>query len=177
MSYLMRLKILKERYFKVSETRIETVFCDDIREEVGNKRSLMGIYHGEMFVQSVPILLPRLCFYINFVSDLTVQAGKVVIKVVKGADEEELMSTGVIEPEQTVKNENHLGVPYLTRTLTLAFGLSPFMIDSETVIKVVAETDLGKIIGPCLRIRLADNQLTKAPNKVSKRKVVNKPDQ
>jgi hypothetical protein len=159
----------------VLESRLETVFCDDIREEVGNKRSLMGIYHGEMFVQSVPILLPRLCFYINFVSDLTIQAGKVVIKVVKGADEEELMSTGVIEPEQTVTNENHLGVPYLTHRLTLAFGLSPFMINSETVIKVVAETDLGKIIGPCLRIRLADSQLTKPPSKSSKRKDINRP--
>lgn len=36
--------------------------CDDIRIEVGNKHSFMGIYRGQMIIQSFPTLLPRLCF-------------------------------------------------------------------------------------------------------------------
>lgn len=142
----------------MTESRIETIFCDDIREEVGNKRSLMGIYQSDMFIQSMPALLPRLCFYINFVCDISVQLDKVEFKVVKGTEEEELFSTGVINPGNTAVNENDLGFPYSNRSLTLAFGMSPFMIDSETVIKVIAMIDSMKISGPCLRVRLASNQ-------------------
>lgn len=155
----------------MTESRIETVFCDDIREEVGNKRSLMGIYQGEMFIQSMPALLPRLCFYVNFVCNISVQLEKVEFKVVKGAEEEELFSTGVINPGNTTVNENNLGFPYSNRTLTLAFGMSPFMIDSETVIRVVAMIDSRKISGPCLRVRLADNQIAKKSVTVKKPKI------
>jgi hypothetical protein len=36
------------------------LFCDDIRFEVGNKYSFMGIYSGEMiFAGSPPVMLPR----------------------------------------------------------------------------------------------------------------------
>lgn len=162
MSCLLHSKILRKSLNKVTEPRIETIFCDDIREEVGNKRSLMGVYSGELLIQSVPVLLPRLCFYITFVSDITAQVGKVEIKVVKGANEEELLSTGIIEPAEVPLKDDNLGVAYLSRTLVLAFALSPFLIDSETVIKVVAETELGKISGPCLRIRLANSQLVES---------------
>lgn len=152
-------------------TRLQTVFCDDIREEVGNKRSLMGIYQGEMFIQSLPVLLPRLCFYISYVSDFSKPREKVEFKVVKGADEEELFSTGVIDAGRPVTNENNLGVPYLNSTLTLAFGMSPFMIDSETVIRIVAISGAEKVLGPCLRVRLADNQIAKNPVAIKKPKI------
>lgn len=136
------------------EPRIETVFCDDIREEVGNKRSLMGIYHSEMFVHDFPTVLPRLCFYVTFTTDIESTDGKVEFKVVKGKDEEELISTNIDIPIDKM-NENNLGVPYTQRNLILAFGLSPFSVDAETVIRVIAQTEQVKLMGPCLRIRKA----------------------
>jgi hypothetical protein len=47
-----------------------TIFCDDIRQEVGNKSSLMGVYNtGELVVhQELPQTL-RLGFYIVFRED------------------------------------------------------------------------------------------------------------
>lgn len=33
------------------------IFCDDVRDEVGNKLSLMGIYSDKLVVQSLPIQL------------------------------------------------------------------------------------------------------------------------
>ena len=35
-------------------------FCDDVRIEIGNKTSLMGIYGGELLVPAMPTILPRL---------------------------------------------------------------------------------------------------------------------
>lgn len=38
-----------------------TTFCDDLRQEVGNKVSYMGVYQGMMLSQVFPIALPKLC--------------------------------------------------------------------------------------------------------------------
>src|SRR5215467_682878 len=44
-----------------------TLFCDDIRLEVGNKVTLVGIYTTGMVVpQSFPITLPKFCLWINY---------------------------------------------------------------------------------------------------------------
>jgi hypothetical protein len=40
------------------------VLCDDIRDEAGNKRSLMGIYSDNIIFKSVPAALPKICLYI-----------------------------------------------------------------------------------------------------------------
>jgi len=38
-----------------------SVFCDDIRNELNNKISLMGIFGSLMYLQSFPTVLPKLC--------------------------------------------------------------------------------------------------------------------
>ena len=47
--------------------RVYTILCDDVRNEVGNKRSIIGLYRGNMIFQSVPAVLPQinLCVLID----------------------------------------------------------------------------------------------------------------
>ncbi len=45
--------------------QIITIVCDDIRREVGNKRSLMGIY-DDIIVESIPQLMPKICLAVSF---------------------------------------------------------------------------------------------------------------
>ena len=40
---------------------LHVVFCDDVRQEAGNKLSLMGIYQASLSVPSLPTKLPKLC--------------------------------------------------------------------------------------------------------------------
>lgn len=40
----------------------EVIVCDDVREELGNKRSLMGIYENAIVLDAFPAAIPRLCF-------------------------------------------------------------------------------------------------------------------
>jgi hypothetical protein len=40
-----------------------TLVCDDVRLEVGNKLSLMGIYYEEIRFSSIPARLPKLCIF------------------------------------------------------------------------------------------------------------------
>jgi hypothetical protein len=42
------------------------MICDDIREEVGNKMSMMGIYQKDIYVPRFPFTFPKLCFVVNY---------------------------------------------------------------------------------------------------------------
>jgi hypothetical protein len=39
------------------DRHIQTVFCDDIRHEVGGKHSYIGVYSGKLFVPTFPATL------------------------------------------------------------------------------------------------------------------------
>src|SRR4030095_11746465 len=44
-----------------------TIFCDDIRQEVGGKFSYIGVYSGQMIIHGTcPVTLPKLCLAITF---------------------------------------------------------------------------------------------------------------
>lgn len=44
--------------------RYHVILCDDVRNEVGNKLSLMGIYGPELWVGRLPVAMPRLCIVV-----------------------------------------------------------------------------------------------------------------
>src|SRR5260221_12068288 len=44
----------------MNDRRAECVFCEDIRHEVGNKLSYMGVYRELMLVESFPVTIPNL---------------------------------------------------------------------------------------------------------------------
>lgn len=45
------------------------IFCDDIRNEVGEKLSFIGCYNGVMFVEpEFPLTLPKFCAHVTLVT-------------------------------------------------------------------------------------------------------------
>jgi len=44
------------------------IYCDDIRQEVGGKTTLVGIYSGHCFVNTIPCALPKLCISLSLSS-------------------------------------------------------------------------------------------------------------
>ena len=42
---------------------IFTILCDDIRQEIGNKISLMGVYGKDIVVPFFPFTFPKLCLW------------------------------------------------------------------------------------------------------------------
>ncbi len=76
-----------------------TLICDDIREEVGNKISMMGVYAKDIFVPKFPFTFPKLCFVINyenikggdiFSAELLDPSGNRIGKKVKGGPPEHI---------------------------------------------------------------------------------------
>lgn len=43
-----------------------TSLCEDIRDEIGNKKSLMGVFSGDILVSEFPARL-RVAFYIEYI--------------------------------------------------------------------------------------------------------------
>lgn len=44
---------------------VHVTYCDDIRQEVGGKITLVGIYSGQCLVPAIPYVLAKLCVVIN----------------------------------------------------------------------------------------------------------------
>lgn len=137
---------------------LEVIYCDDIREEVGNKFSYMGVYSGELTVPNAPVLLPKLCVVAKVITDIAnpFESLEVRIVMVKGDDETEILSTGPI-PFPADLPKQHDDSTRLMAQMT--FMLSPFQISEETTLRVKAITECEELSGTtALRIRIVPPQ-------------------
>jgi hypothetical protein len=128
---------------------IEVVYCDDIREEIGNKVSYMGIYSKDLFVPTAPVVLPKLCIAVKVVTDITDPFKELEVRILKGEDEVELLTTGPIPgpPDDWSSEDNSTFM-----IAQMAFMLAPYQIDGDTILRVRARTEREDLKGRDLRI-------------------------
>ena len=128
---------------------IEVIYCDDIREEVGNKVSYMGIYSKDLFVPVAPVVLPKLCIAVKVVTDMTDPFRELEVRILKGEDEVELLTTGPIPgpPDDWSSEDNSTFM-----VAQMAFMLAPYQIDGDTILRVRARTEREDLKGRALRI-------------------------
>lgn len=131
---------------------IEVTYCDDIREEVGNKVSYMGVYSGELSVPTSPVILPKLCIAVKVVTDISDPFSSLEVRLVKGDDEVELLSTGQIRTPVDMSSFDKKSTQMVAQ---MAFMLAPFQIEEETILRVKANTEREELRGMALRIRIA----------------------
>lgn len=133
---------------------LEVIYCDDIREEVGNKFSYMGVYSGELTVPNAPVLLPKLCVVAKAITDIAnpFESLEVRIVMVKGDDETEILSTGPIPCPADLPRQHDDSTRFMAQ---MTFMLSPFQINEETILRVKAITEREELSGTtALRIRI-----------------------
>jgi hypothetical protein len=58
-------------------------FCDDVREEAGNKVSFMGIYGANLVVRSFPTTLLKLCCVFNVRIPVTMKPRRVLLRLLR----------------------------------------------------------------------------------------------
>ncbi len=75
------------------------IICDDIRQEISNKLSFIGIYGKDIFVSKIPFTFPKLCFAIlykdiktedSFSIELINPSGKQLGKTINGSVPKEI---------------------------------------------------------------------------------------
>lgn len=62
---------------------VHTIWCDDIRQEIGNKPSFMGVYSNGIVFSSLPTMLQQLAIYTWIISPLDNPFKKLSLKVVR----------------------------------------------------------------------------------------------
>ena len=101
-----------------------TLLCDDIRQEMGGKTSLMGIYDHHIVVPQVPFVLPKVCFYTRF--------GRM--------DGQFKFSFSIVSPNGERKDiirDSDVQIPEGAKEGTFNVIASPFEVNAEGVFEVI----------------------------------------
>jgi hypothetical protein len=128
----------------VSTDRFVSVqFCDDIRQELGNKFSLIGCYGPLIQVHPLPSVLPKLCASVKVYTPIERPFGKLVVRILRG-------DTAVAE--MPFANESALPPPVPMdgarwQMAIAMFIMSPFPVEAACTLRVEVETDERMLSG------------------------------
>ena len=134
---------------------IQAIFCDDIRHEVGNKVSFMGVYSGQLLVPSLPVILPKLCVVTSVMTSVEEPFEQLTVRLFK---DDEVLTEISLTAEQLaaplqVMNEETEDSSFPVFLFQTAFIISPLVIDSPCVLRVFAENEADEIRSLSLKIR------------------------
>lgn len=140
----------------MSDERVVTVqFCDDIRQEIGNKYSLVGCYGPSMLLSAMPVVLPKLCAFVRIYTPIHRPFAKVSIRVLRG---NHLLTE--MEIPQDVLAGFGATEPFAGDSRVLigsALTISPLVVEEACVLRIEVETDEDSLTGDTLRIERASS--------------------
>lgn len=116
------------------------IFCDDIRQEVGNKVSIIGIYRGvASYGAEFPLTIPRFCIAVNWVQHREDEIKSIKLRVL--FEDESEAETVVIEgdiPRDAFEQapRDNAGDEMLHAFISIA--LSPLLVERQSKLKVRA---------------------------------------
>jgi hypothetical protein len=111
-------------------------FCDDVRQEIGNKFSLMGCYGTDLYVPSFPITLPKLCVFVHVRTAREHPFGRLTLRLVRGGEK---LSELVANPDKLNAGETPEWARWISMTGILA--VTPFNATGPCRLQVLAETE------------------------------------
>jgi len=135
------------------------IFCDDIRIELGNKSSLMGIYNGELLSDNFPLLLPKLCVHASLNVPLDRPLTTLSINLYQG---DEIVRSSEIGSDELVGMQKQIlttvdpEMPFRFFGVTTQITLLPFHTDSPVILKLVFVADGEEVIAGKLRIKYSE---------------------
>jgi hypothetical protein len=128
---------------------VHTVWCDDIRQEIGNKPSFMGVFAGGILLPAVPAALSRLGVYTWVVSPVDKPIESLQLQVVR--------DDGLVLAEIKPEAPPHSAIPRVEgatrQVVVVGVNMGPVEIPEACkwfVVKVKADGD--ELEGPKLRI-------------------------
>jgi hypothetical protein len=111
-------------------------FCDDVRQEIGNKFSLMGCYGTDLYVPTFPITLPKLCAFVHVRTPREQPFLRLTLRLVRGG---ETLSELEANPEKLNAGDTPDWARWLSMTGILA--VAPFHASGPCRLQVLAETE------------------------------------
>jgi hypothetical protein len=137
---------------KITDRILTAIFCDDIRQELGNKMSFMGCYHGELHVASTPISLSKLCVYATVLTPLDRPFKLLTLRLV--LDDQIELARLEVSADALTGHSEHQDQTATRKGFSTALMFSPFFIEKPTSLRLMADTEEGEIVGPRLLIKV-----------------------
>jgi hypothetical protein len=117
------------------------VFCDDIRRELGNKSSLLGIYAGVAnFDADFPITIPKFCIAVNWVQHRDDERKPIKLRVLLENDQsakEQIVIEGDI-PVESFDLAPRLSPEDEIIQAMIHIALAPLVVEEPSRLKVRA---------------------------------------
>ena len=117
---------------------VSVIYCDDVRAEIGNKLSYMGIYQNELLISKLPSTLLKLCIVITVFTPKDEPFKELEFKVFRDDD-----VLAIKKMDDEINNNMS------TAVLTIA----PFAIEKPCKLKVRVKTESDELIGLPLTIK------------------------
>lgn len=130
---------------------VHAIFCDDMRQELGNKVSFMGCYQSELFVPAVPIMLAKLCAHVTVSTVAKRPLKALTVRLDQGSNQVAVVEIPSDDLARAVPPAPEDATPMAASVVIM---LSPFTITEPGELRVVAITEEGEIVGPRLRIKV-----------------------
>jgi hypothetical protein len=117
-----------------------TIFCDDVRQEIGGKISLIGIYSSNLIVHSeFPVTLPKFVMAVSYIEPREFAASEnLIIRAYLPGDNEDHPSAQAEVSITKAKEENGQVQPDHLVNIRAFIMLSPMTIKETGKIKVRA---------------------------------------
>jgi len=106
------------------------ILCDDIRLEVGEKKTLIGIYSDIIYVPTIPYTMPKLGFLIRLIELDHDKKYKVAFKIMNIKTEENILK---IEDSDINISKTESSVS------DIVYIFSPVILNSEGSFKIILE--------------------------------------
>ncbi len=125
------------------------IFCDDVRQEVTGKLTLVGCYTDSMVVAKFPATIPRLCVLVRIITPATKPFKEVKVRILQ--DDEVLVDVDIPagEYEVEVKTPQEDGAMHV---LHAQFALGPLGFTKYSTLRVRAVLDGTEVRGLALRV-------------------------
>lgn len=137
---------------QLNQRLVNALFCDDIRQEVGNKFSFVGCYQNVMVVQQFPVQLPKLCAYVTAFTPTSKPFERLVLRA--KLNEDVVAELEMPVSEWLDKFNEKSATTELGRLATQAMiVLSPVIVTGPCKLYIEAETEAETILGSYLTIR------------------------
>jgi len=135
---------------------VSTIYCDDIRREVGEKVSFMGVYGSSLIVTEFPATLPKLCIIISVITPANKPFEELCIRVFLESEivgQIEFDGDQLSEMLSSIDNNNEAedGALHMRAVLTI----SPLVISASSKIRVRVITESEELKGLALNIEPA----------------------
>lgn len=113
--------------------------CEDVREEVGNKKSLMGVFSGDVVVQELPARL-KIAFYAEYIPDQGAGLHEFEFSIRVGSKEAASGKISVNSPRSEVA------------TLILPQGIASIPTPCDIVLNVSGAGETRELIRKAVRL-------------------------